>query len=115
MKYLDDFEERTKKLYEFKKSILKLIDEYVLYNDKFRKSKKTILTDDAYNGAKDFNFFYRNNKKILNVVFWSNAKIGGHDMSGSGNFHFEPNELKDLEKFMENPDLYKAAKKYNIS
>jgi hypothetical protein len=65
--------------------------------------------------------------KILNMISdWYNNKIIDFYITKNDKFplclkssfkdsiYIEPNDFKDLLKYMEDPNLYKSAKKYNI-
>jgi hypothetical protein len=93
-----------KKIEERENEILKIIDDYVAYDDIFRRKHKidffkslsfniNPLTDDNFIWYKNDKFLYGSKRKII----------------------LSKDEINDFSKFMENPELYKKSKKYNLN
>jgi hypothetical protein len=97
-----EYSKIDKTLKNYKKSILKVIDEYINYNDEFRKKHDII----GYLYSSDFD--YRNNSIVVTYRFeLTNFEI-------PYKIYFTIAEYNDLKKFMKDPDLYKNTKKYNL-
>ena len=88
-----------------KKNILKLIDDYVVFHTEMWEEWKI----DDYFESFDFNIYNYDGEKYLSVEYYeinSNGVI-------EGEFDFGI-KLSDFLEFSENPELYKAAKNYNV-
>ena len=88
----------------YKQKILSVIDDFIVYDNDFRESHE--IKD--YKSS--FDFYYEKNKKDwLIVVQYYYGEYKRHYQ-----VTFTENEFDELKLFMENPDLYKNSKKYNM-
>ena len=106
----DEFNNKKIELEEYKNSILKMIDEYIMFDGEFRK-KYNIL---YYLKATDFYFSQKGNHRFT-IQF-----LVGDDPDLNKSYHYNSersimhSDYKNLQKFMEDPELYKATKNYNL-
>lgn len=100
----DKFEEKQKELESYKKSILKLIDEFITTDAEFNNSRSV---DSRYRGSSDF---FIDPKWGFTVVY----SYGDNYVYRTDHLNFNGLEYKRLQEFMKNPELYKNMKKYNI-
>lgn len=95
--------ELLQKITNREKEILKIIDDYVEYDDIFRRKHKIDFFKALsfnINPLTDNNFiWYKPNK----FVYGSKEKI-----------KLSKDEIEKISKFMDSPELYKKTKKYNL-
>lgn len=100
----DKFEEKQKELESYKKSILKLIDEFITTDEDVKKIRSI---SKPYIGAFDF-FVHPKWGFTIEYNYGSNYDIN------TDNINLTDVEYKRLREFMKDPELYKNTKKYNI-
>jgi len=90
----EEYNKKEKELEEYKKSLCKLIDDYILYNK--------LIDNEAYKGCFDY-FFDQHGKFTIHYkeMFYYSQQ-------------FVIDSYMDLKKFVEDPELYKNTKKYNL-
>lgn len=95
--------ELLQKITDREKEILKIIDDYVEYDDIFKRKHKIdffkALSFNINPLTNDNIIWYKPNK----FVYGSKEKI-----------KLSKDEIEKLSKFIESPELYKNTKKYNI-
>jgi hypothetical protein len=105
----DTYIEREKELGNFKKSILNLIDDFVNINPEFCKNHQI---PENYNKATDF-YFSDPDELVIKYVSGDGTNIDRLRRT-----HIllmrDKDEYNDLLKFMEEPELYKNMKNYNL-
>jgi hypothetical protein len=97
-------------LNEYKDSILKMIDEYIKFNSDFQKKYNML----HYIRAINFYFSQKSDHR-----FTIQFLVGDDpDLNKSYQYNSERSimhkDYEDLKKFMEDPELYKATKNYNL-
>ena len=102
----DGFNEKQKEVENYKKSILKLIDEFVTTDEDFKKNH--INMGSPYKWAIDF---YMDNQRRGDFVVdyrW------GEPFGRTDQIYFSGLEHQRLKDFMKDPELYRSNKKFNI-
>lgn len=102
----DKFEKKQKELKNYKKSILKLIDEFITNSDEDFQKKHNIIGR-PYIGSFDFSI---HPKWGFNIKY----NYGDHYIFRTDDIYLDGLEYKKLQEFMKDPELYKNTKKYNI-
>ena len=104
----EEFNRKVKDFVDYKKKLLSVIDDFMLWNDDLRKKYKI----DNYIESFDFDVRENDEKRYLILQYIH---------SGFNDIHkyqrqtaFSKKEYEELRKFMENPELYKSVKKYNL-
>lgn len=100
----EEYKKKEKELSEYKNTILKLIDEFIQSDDEFRKNYYNRIGDYRY--ATDF---YEDKLRDRGHRIYYISRFGNTD-----DFVLTHKEYQRLLKFMEDPDLYRNAKKYNL-
>lgn len=98
-KYLTDIEELKNKIKFEKIEILKLIREFINLDKEYFANKYGLYP----NNVNDFKFYINENKPTLELL---HTTYHGYKL-----IYKDANNLLD---FLENPDLYRNTKKYNI-
>ena len=107
----EEYKNKQKELDEYKDSILKLIDEYVEFNNDF-KERHNILN---YIRATDFYFSQKDDRRFkIQFLFGNDPDLTAGLLQYNSEVSIMHSEYKDLQQFMEDPELYKATKKYNV-
>ena len=102
----DGFKEKKKEVEEYKKSICKLIDEFITTDVEFKKNHKI-------NGTYEYSYdFYDDNLRggFFTVDYSSDIGV----LSSSDQFVFSGLEYRRLKEFMKDPELYRNKNKFNI-
>lgn len=99
-KYEEDKKEYYERLKNEKNEILDLINEFIILNKDNFSSKYTL-----YPRIKEFNFVINSNNKP--ELFLSEGKY-------SFKVNLVYKDMNNLLNFLENPDLYRNTKKYNL-
>jgi len=107
MKYIESYDEKRESLRMFKVKILKMIDDFISYDEDFKKKHHL-----DYYKAFDFSYTPDSDSIKLNVKYFTNDPRLKKAVLGL--IVFSGKEYEDLEKFMENPEIYKNHKKYNL-
>ena len=100
------FKKKQQEVEEYKKSMLKIIDDFILYDEDFRMVHASLQLD-RYVKSTDFHF--KANTIIVEYFYFIQ-----HTFNTVDHIEFLPDEYKRLEEFMKNPELYKNKKKYNL-
>jgi hypothetical protein len=101
----EEFKNKEIELNQYKDSILKMIDEYIIFNAEFRKKYNI----DGYIKSTDFYFSQKSDRKFTIQFFLDPGQFRYQNERSIMHKDYE-----DLQKFMEDPELYKATKNYNI-
>ena len=98
---------------KMKKELIRLVDDYIRFNDDFRE-KYVVAYDYNFHGCYDFSFDEKGtDEKYFRIFYYYNDKF--YDKTIRDIFTSIPKkEYEELKKFMENPELYKSVKKYNL-
>jgi hypothetical protein len=106
----DGFKEKQKEVDEYKKSILKLIDEFITTDEYFKKNHTTMGVSQLLSPYKySTDFFIDNQRRGDFVVDYCWGTFSKTDQ-----IHFSGLEYKRLQDFMKEPELYRNNRKYNI-
>jgi len=88
-------------LHNFKYEILKKVEEFISLNEEYfldeYKLKNNFLI------LNDFEFVQEGDTTVFRIT----------DVFGK-NYHFLKKDFKNLAEYLENPELYKTTKKYNL-
>ena len=103
----DTYLERKKKLDDYKESILKLIDDFINLNPEFCKKHGI---PENYNKATDF--YYPGDPDHIAIIYVSGD--GTNRLRRTHTLLVRNEEYHDILKFMEDPELYKNMKNYNL-
>ena len=101
----EEYKQEEKKLSDFKKSICKTIDDFINYDTDFQKNHDL----KGYKYSFEFYFDSRHDKTFV-VQYYKKGEYSGYQQE----VHFTFREYNNLLKFMEDPELYKNAKNYNL-
>lgn len=104
-----EFNKKEKELKEYKKSICKLIDQYINLN--YNLNNKTKFFSER--SGKTYDFY---DEELRNLGFAIEFHYGNF-YNLSDTIYLKNNEYNDLIKFMEDPEQYKLefkSKKYNL-
>lgn len=106
--YFIDKNESAIRLENKKNEILKLINEYVKYNENYFREKYYI-----YKKIESFNFYIDEDTKLPNFsIITSNRSFKNYS---DNDIHWL--KYKDIENiliFLKNPEIYRKTKKYNL-
>lgn len=92
---------------KYKQKILSVIDDFIVYNNDFRESHG------IKNYKESFEFYHKKIKKDWLIVvqyYYGEYKYKKRQYEVT----FTKDEFDKLKLFMENTDLYKNSKKYNL-
>lgn len=105
----DKYLEKKKKLDDYKSSILKLVDDFININPEFCEKHKI---PDNYNKATGFYFSGRQDE--IAIVYVSGDGSQRLSISRTTTLLIRDEDYHDLLRFMEDPELYKNMKNYNL-
>ena len=109
----DGFKKKEEEIKEYKKSICKVIDDFILNDKDFRDVHASYQLEHYINS---YDFYFLNDIFVVRHIY--ETPIGNRwpnlNRNSSDNIEFLPNEYEDLKKFMKDPDFYKNTKKYNL-
>lgn len=101
----DGFKEKQKEVEEYKKSILKLIDEFVTTDEDFKRNH---TMGKPYKYAIDFYIDYQRRGDFVVNYRW------GEPFGRTDQIYFSDLEHQRLKEFMKEPELYRNKNKFNI-
>lgn len=99
-----EFKNKEKELDEYKVAILKVIDEFIILNIDDLSNNNRYISD--FNSAYDFYVDYQRNSDFVVKFIYKDYRQ--HEI------YFTNNQYKQLVEFMEDPELYKSTKQYNL-
>jgi hypothetical protein len=106
----DEYNKKRRDIADYKNKILEMIDEFVKINQSIKKKIELRTHGGKYKNAFDF---YHSQKNTHNfVIQFSYLSTYGSSIQNELTFNYQ--EYQDLLKFMEDPELYRAANKYNL-
>ena len=104
IKTFDDYIKTQDDANNYKKSVLKLIDYYILNDDEYVKKHENIVK--TYERC--FDFYFSNDNYFVIKHFDRNEDVNMIF------FKINSVDYKNLLKFIDNPELYKDTKKFNL-
>lgn len=98
-----EYNKRARDFFGYKDKLLLVIDDFIIYDEDFKKNHDI----DYYKESYEFYMQKSTGGWVCHVKYYNKYK---HEREVT--FTVEENDR--LEKFMENPDLYKNTKNFNI-
>lgn len=98
------YNNKKKELTDYKNSICKVIDQFIMNDDQFKKNHNNTPVREY---DKSFNF-YENQREYFVVQFTYGKYFRYHEVE------FDPDEFKRLLDFMKDPNLHINTNKFNL-
>lgn len=101
----DGFKEKQKEVEDYRKSILKLIDDFINTDKDIIKNH---IIREPYKGSTDFFVNDQRGGRLQITYRW------GEPFSKTDDIYLDGLESRKLQEFMKDPELYKNQNKFNI-